>query len=64
MRYSLFIMLGLTFVVTANANAAIYKGHIFYTEDCRSCHQQGDEIPSCRTTARHWQKPICRQKVL
>ena len=64
MRHSI-LMLVLSIFTATNAYAAIYKGHIFYVEDCQSCHPSECEVATSRTKdawqkrrAKGWQEPI------
>jgi len=54
MRHSI-LMLVLSIFTATNAYAAIYKGHIFYVEDCQSCHPSECEVATSRTKDA-WQK--------
>lgn len=49
MRHSITLIVGLTLFFTTSASAAIYKGRISYTQECRSCHKKGDEITASKT---------------
>ncbi len=56
MRVSnLFIISTLMMFCMTNASAAIYKGRISYTEDCRSCHNWSEGILTTKTKS-EWEE--------
>lgn len=50
MRHSiLFLLCATSIIFASSANAAIYKGRIIYTKQCKSCHLKGDDLTTSRT---------------
>lgn len=47
-------VLGIAILYLPSANAAVYKGHRIFAEDCRACHAQASSLTRLKTV-KEWQ---------